>query len=68
MLYNSRCSFRISPKLHYIQSTQNQGVQLKPRIVAAISDTCNWIDGTVEKLKYLDFGDDGGTDVCTYVL
>ena len=53
-------------KSHYIKSTQNRGVQLKPRIVAAISDTCNWIDGTVEKLKYLGFGDDGGTDVCMH--
>ena len=34
-------------------------MQLKPQIVAAISDTCNWIDGTVEKL--LGFGDEGGT-------
>ena len=53
-------------KSHCIKSTQNRGVQLKPRIVAVSSDTCNWIDGTVEKLKYLGFGDDGGTDVCMH--
>jgi len=39
-------------KSPFIKSIQNQGVQLKPRIVAAIGNTCNWIDGTVEKLKY----------------
>ena len=51
-------------KSPYIKSTQNRGVQLKPRIVAAIGNTCNWIDGTVEQLEYLGSGDNDGTDVC----
>ena len=39
-------------KSPFIKSTQNRGVQLKPQIVAAIGNTSNWIDGTVEKLKF----------------
>ena len=36
-------------KLPYTKSIQNRGVQLKPRIVAVIGNTCNWIDGTCRK-------------------
>ena len=53
-------------KSPYVKSIQNRGVQLKPRIVAAIGDACNWIDGAVEQLKYIGFGDNAGADVCMY--
>jgi len=43
----------------------NRGTQLKPRIVAALDS--QWIEGTVEHLMYLGFGDQyNNKDVCFY--
>lgn len=50
-------------KSSYSKSIQNQGVQLKPQIVAAIGNPCTWVDGTVERLMYLGFW---SGDVCMH--
>ena len=41
-------TLRLFQKSPYVKSIQNRGVQLKPHIVAATRDSCNWIDGAVE--------------------
>lgn len=53
-------------KSSFSKSCQNLGVQLKPRIVAAIGNPCTWIEGTVKELMYLGFGDNGSADVCMH--
>ena len=47
------------------KAIQNRGVQLKPRITAALDSS--WIYGTVDSLKYLGFGEEFKCkDVCFY--
>ena len=46
------------------ESHQNGGKQLKPRVMAALENT--WIEGSIEKLKFLGLGLDVQDDICLY--